>query len=131
MTENLETIYINSIHKHISIEEYKSYYYKPGHVYKINSSYFHRCIGYDGYTPIIETYCCIIDKNTGDYQVIFRPAHKDVNGHYSKVSVIPSLDFVNKILCGEIKEIDLQQFDELINSFKCTIDNYGKLLELI
>jgi len=101
-------IYIRSINKYISLSEFKKYTYKEGHVYKINDGYFQRCIGYEDYTPIID-YICILDNvNGGHCNISYEP----------KGLPIPSLDFVNSVLAGEITEIDPTVYENVLFGIK-------------
>ena len=105
---NNETVYIQSVNKTISMEEFKKHTYKEGHAYKINDGYFQRCIGFKGYTPIID-YICILDNvNGGHYNVSYQP-----NG-----LPIPSLDFVNRVLDGTITEIDPAVYENILFGIK-------------
>ena len=123
-------VYINSIGKKISMEEFNSYYYQPGHVYKFNPHYFHKCVGYKkNGNAIIETFFILTNANNGDYQVIFHPATEVVEEDYTSCAVRPSLDFVNKILSGEITEVDPEKFDNLVNKFRNIADNFAKEVE--
>lgn len=118
----MEDIYINSINKRISLEEFKKYTYQIGHVYKINSHNFQKCIGYnkDG-GPLIESFIILNNINGGNIQLIFHPEGLP----------IPSLDFVNDFLKGKITEVDPKKYDELVNKFRNTGNEFEKLsLEL-
>ncbi|MBO6255485.1 MAG: hypothetical protein J6O49_17870 [Bacteroidaceae bacterium] len=97
-------VYIRSIDKRISLNEFKKHTYKEGHVYKINDGNFQKCVGYKGYTPLVESLCLIINANGGHTQIIRNPNQLP----------IPSLDFVNKVLCGEITEVDPDVYDSMI-----------------
>ena len=107
----INDVYIRSIDKRISLNEFKKHTYKEGHVYRINDSYFHKCIGYNGYTPIVESLCLIINANGGHTQII----------RNTNALPIPSLDFVNYVLSGNITEIDPDVYDSMIIG----INNFG------
>ena len=105
---NNETVYIRSVNKTISMEEFKKHTYKEGHAYKINDGYFQRCIGFKGDTPVID-YICILDNvNSGHYNISYEP-----NG-----LPIPSLDFVNRVLDGTITEIDPAVYENVLLGIK-------------
>jgi len=89
---------IVSVGKDITQKEVKQQYYQPGKVYRINNGLLHKCTGYtpEG-RPIIDTICFILQPDR-QYQII-----KNIN---AEGDVIPGLDFVNKIMSGEIQEID-------------------------
>jgi hypothetical protein len=90
------------------MKEFKKHTYKEGHVYKINDGYFHKCVGYNGYTPIID-YICILDNvNDGHYNISYQP-----NG-----LPIPSLDFVNGVMVGKITEIDPAVYEDVLICIK-------------
>jgi len=98
---------IVSVGKDITQEEFSQQYYLPGKVYRINNGLLHKCTGYtpEG-RPIIDTICFILqpDSHSG-YQII-----KDIN---AEGDVIPGLDFVNKRMSGEIREIDPNIWDRI------------------
>jgi hypothetical protein len=110
-------VYIRSINKRISLNEFKKHMYKEGHVYKINDSYFHKCIGYNGSTPVVESLCLLIDVNEGHTQII-----RNVDA-----LPIPSLDFVNKILNDESIEINPNLYDNMV----AEINDLGGIVKLI
>ena len=127
---NITEVYIHSIGKKISIEEFKAHCYKPGHVYKINPHYFHKCVGYkNGGHPVIETFLVLTNINNGDYQVIFHPATEVIEEDYTTCAVLPSLAFVNKVFAGEITEVDPEKYDKLVNKFRNISDNFAKEVE--
>ena len=107
----INDVYIRSIDKRISLNEFKKHTYKEGHVYKINDGNFQKCVGYNGYTPIVESLYLIINANGGHTQII-----RDTNA-----LPIPSLDFVNYVLSGKITEIDPDVYDSMIIG----ITNFG------
>ena len=107
----INDVYIGSINKRIGMNEFKKHTYKEGHVYRINDSYFHKCIGYNWYTPIVESLCLIINANGGHTQII----------RNTNALPIPSLDFVNYVLSGKITEIDPDVYDSMIIG----ITNFG------
>ena len=107
----INDVYIRSIDKRISLNEFKKHTYKEGHVYKINDGNFQKCVGYNGYTPIVESLYLIINANGGHIQII-----RDTNA-----LPIPSLDFVNYVLSGKITEIDPDVYDSMIIG----ITNFG------
>jgi hypothetical protein len=59
----------------------------------------------------VESLCLIINANGGHTQII-----RNINQ-----LPIPSLDSVNKVLCGEITEVDPDVYDSMIIG----IDNFG------
>ena len=106
-----ETVYIRSIDKRISLDEFKKHMYKEGHLYKINDGYFQKCVGYNGYTPLVESLCLIINVDGGHTQII-----RNIDE-----LPMPSGDFVNKVLSGEITEVDPDVYDSMIIG----INNFG------
>ena len=107
----INDVYIRSIDKRISLNEFKKHTYKEGHVYKINDGNFQKCVGYNGYTPLVESLCLIINVNGGHTQII-----RNINQ-----VPMPSLDFVNRVLGGEITEVDPDVYDSMIIG----ITNFG------
>jgi hypothetical protein len=107
----INDVYIRSIDKMISLNEFKKHTYKKGHVYKINDGNFQKCVGYKGYTPLVESLCLIINANGGHTQII----------HNINQLPMASLDFVNRVLSGEITEVDPDVYDRMIIG----IDNIG------
>jgi len=105
-----DDIYICSVDKRISMRDFKSKYYKIGHAYMLNSGYIHKCVGYDGYYPIVEIICILDRVNEGDIQIIYYPP--------SKSHALPSMDFVNGIMSGKYKEIDSKKYDSILNKIR-------------
>lgn len=117
-------VYIWSINKRISMEEFKGYCQKVGHAYKITDAYLEKCVGYDdNCTPIIESITILPELSDGGCQVII-----DENS-----LPMPSLDFVNGLLEGKYKEIDVEEYDRVrnfIKSHSSMMYNYiNKLIE--
>ena len=105
---NNKTVYILSVNKTISMEEFKKHTYKEGHAYKINDNYFQRCIGFKGDTPVID-YIFILDNvNGGHTHITYNPSGLP----------IPSLDFVNDVMIGKITEIDPAVYENVLLSIK-------------
>ena len=106
----METVYIYSIDKKISMEEFLNHTYQPGHAYKINDHYFQKCISKDLETnePKIESITILSNINGGIYQLDYTPNEQPM----------PSGDFVNCIMSGKIKEVDPEKFDQLVMTFK-------------
>lgn len=103
---NMGTIYINSINKRITFEEFDKLYYQEGHVYKINENHYQKCIKVgnkeDHSSFIIESLIIIINAE-GHTQIIINP----------KEQRIPSLDFVNNVLSGKYTEIDPEVYEKV------------------
>lgn len=119
-----EFVYIWSINKRISMEEFKGYCQKVGHAYKITDAYLEKCVGYDENDyPIIESITILPETSNGGCQVI-------INEHEVPK---PSLDFVNGLLEGKYKEIDVEEYDKVrdfIKSHASMMYNYiNKLIE--
>ena len=122
--DKISEVYIASVNRKISIEEFKNKYYKVGHAYQINSRYFHKCIGYDkGYFPIIETILFLDKVNDGDIKLVYCP------GNISHA--IPSLDFVNDVMSGKIKEIPVSKYDMLYNKLSKYSSELAEMVEEI
>ena len=82
---------------------------KKKDAYKINDSYFHRCIGYkDSGTPIVDSISILDDVNGGNTQIIYT----------ASALPMPSLDFVNSVMCGKITEIDPVAYENLLLGVK-------------
>ena len=105
--DNIKEVYIASVNRRIPIKEFKNKYYKVGHAYQINPRYFHKCVGYKGCFPIVETILFLDKVNDGDIQLIYDPG--DIS------HAMPSLDFVNDVMSGKIKEIPVSRYDMLYN----------------
>jgi len=119
----MENIYIRSIDKKISLEEFKNYIYKVGHAYRINDRYFQKCtyVHPTTFAPAVESMAILTNINGGTYQLNYNP----------KDHPLPSLDFVNKVLAGDIVEIDVEKYDQMVNTFKemsHTLENIAKSL---
>ena len=108
--EKITEVYIHSIDKKIPIKEYKKYTYKEGHVQRINDHYFHKCTFVDPKTnhPKVESIAVLANINGGNYQVCY-----NINA-----LPIPELDFVNSILGGKIIEVDVEKYNQMVNTFK-------------
>ena len=119
---NMDKIFIYSVNKYITMDEFKGYVQKVGHAYKINNSYFQKCIGYYNYDkPIVESITILNNVNGGDYQLIIDAT--DVP--------MPSLDFVNGIMDGSIVEINSEVYDKLSSELKSAASKLKNLsLEL-
>jgi len=111
----INDVYIRSIDKRISLNEFKKHTYKEGHVYKINDGNFQKCVGYKGYTPLVESLHLGININGGYTEII----------HNVNQVPMPSLDFVNGVLCGEITEVDPDVYDSMVIG----INNFGMSLK--
>ena len=109
MAKKEKYIFINSVGCRISNDRFKELVYKKGHAYKLNDSYFHRCIGYnDSGTPIVDSISIIDDVNGGNTQIIYT----------ASALPIPSLDFVNDVMCGKITEIEPVAYENLLLGVK-------------
>lgn len=106
----MDKIYINSVNKHITMEEFNNYTQKVGKAYKINKNYFQKCIDYDEYgRPIVES-ITILNNVGGNYRLTI----------YANDLPKPSLDFVNDVMDGSIVEIDSNVYDKLASEIKRT-----------
>ena len=95
-------IYIRSVNKYITLEEFNKYSYQKGKVYKINDGHFQRCTGFSSIgRPIVDTIVIIVQPDKSEFQII-KSVDKYKQGCYS----LPALDFVNFIMSGEIEEIN-------------------------
>ena len=116
----MNTIYIASINRSISIKEFKSYLPKVGHVYKINNHNFHKCVGYKGYEPIIESLVILNNPNSdGRIQMSLNP----------DALPIPQLDFVNRILSGEYIEIESSIYECMVAALKISASSLEEMME--
>ena len=105
------TIYVRSLGKTIPITEFESYLPKIGHVYSLNNHYFHKYVGKDDNGQyVVESVAILNNVNDGDYQMILNP----------NAVALPSLDFVNMVICGEIKEVDVKYYDKIVAILKET-----------
>jgi len=122
--DKINEVYIASINRKISIGEFKNKCYKVGHAYQINPHYFHKCVGYDkGYFPIVETILFLDKVNEGNIQLIFYPG--DIS------HAIPSLDFVNAVMSGKIKEIPVSKYEMLYNKLSKYSSELAEMAEEI
>lgn len=113
------TIYINSIGKRITMEEFKSHCYKVGHVYRINKCFYNKCVGFENDRPVLQSFFISFPE--------FGRGLTDI--HVSKrVTPMPSLDFVNKIMSGEIVEVDACVFDNVVSTFTSMAESFSKVL---
>lgn len=109
MAKKEKDIFIRSVGCRITMDCFKERMYKKGHAYKINDSYFHRCIGYkDSGTPVVDSISILDDVNGGNTQIIYT----------ASALPIPSLDFVNDVMCGKITEIDPVAYENLLLGVK-------------
>lgn len=116
-------VYIASVNRTISIKEFKDKYYKVGHAYQVNSRLFHKCVGYDGYFPIVETILFLDKVNEGDIQLIYYPG--DIS------HAISSLDFVSDVMRGKIKEIPISRYEMLYNKLSKYSSELAEMAEEI
>jgi hypothetical protein len=119
----IKEFYIASVNRTISIKEFENKYYKVGHAYQINPRYFHKCVGYKGCFPIVETILFLDKVNDGHIQLIYNPGNTS--------HAIPSLDFVNDVMGGKIKEIPVSQYDMLYNKLSKYSSELAEMAEEI
>lgn len=96
-------IYIYSINKHISDEEFKEYLPQKGDVVKFNESCIGKCVSTDQY---IEFDTISFVSNDNDFQLT----------KSSSPTSIASLDVVNDIISGKIEKIDSVIWDVVVQA---------------
>jgi hypothetical protein len=94
----------------------------PAHCDK-HPRYFKKCVGYKGCFPIVETILFLDKVNDGHIQLIYNPGNTS--------HAIPSLDFVNDVMGGKIKEIPVSQYDMLYNKLSKYSSEFAEMAEEI
>jgi len=118
-----DLVYIKSVNKRITLEEFKKYNYQVGKVYKINDGYFHKCVGFSSTgRPVVDTISINVKSDKSEFQII-KSIDRDNQGYYS----IPSLDFVNNIMAGIVEEVNPITWD-LLETTCLNFCNYIKNL---
>ena len=97
----MKDIWIRSVGRRIPMDEYLRYYYKVGHAYQVNPNYYHKCVKeISSGADMVEHLFILHDRHSIQIGV-------------GETYAMPSLDMVNKMLDGSMREIPVEQYDFL------------------
>ena len=97
----MKDIWIHSVGRRIPMDEYLRYYYKVGHAYQLNPNYYHKCVKEIS-----------LGADMVEHLFILHDRHSIQIG-VGETDAMPSLDMVNKMLDGSMREFPVEQYDFL------------------